>query len=91
VLNLGDGVTTEVTDTGDPLTDLACKCLRRCLALQIHISKVAVLAEEAVVGAGVVEDGEVLKAVFGTVSASIFGVAGTCLCGADPAGDAVGR
>jgi hypothetical protein len=52
-------------------------------------SEVPVLAEEAIEGAGFVEDGEVCVSVFGPLAVRPLWVAGTAAAGTDPIGDAV--
>jgi len=90
MLHLRSGVTAEVTDAGGAVIHRQSQIFGGYPVPQVEVTKVAVLAEEAVVGAGVVEDRQVPVAELGTVLAGVLRIAGAAPGGADPRGDAVG-
>jgi len=90
MFHLRSRVTAEVADAGGALIHRQSQVVGGYSVPQVKVTKVAVLAEEAVVGAGVVEDRKVLVAELGTVPVGILRIASAAPGGADPGGDAVG-
>jgi hypothetical protein len=87
---LGSRISSEITDA----TGAIINCLNQCigsdrLPLSHAFSMGPVLAEKAVKGTAVIENGQILKSIFGSGSVSEPGISGSCSARADPIGHTV--
>jgi hypothetical protein len=87
---LGSRISSEITDaTGAIIDRLNQRIGSDRLPLSNAFSMGPVLAEKAVKGTTVIENGQILKSIFGSGSMSEPGISGSCSARADPIGHTV--